>query len=228
MQLRSRRSSRHAALNAQLPIYFGSRGAGVKTAAGGTTVGRAVMLKALGMLNDKLAEAESPQTLWMIGGGAIMLHLDGRDSSGDLDVIPRKGDFRALMGFAEEVAHEMRQAGTPIPEDWINGDFTPQFMTMGIGASGFVEDSRYRWSHLSIKFARPELLLAMKCFSFRPEGNDHGDIAFLIKKIPVRNLDHLYDIIETYGDLDMIAGGEEDGDVLLESLAKKVLGGWPY
>ena len=220
--LTSRRTARARALDDRLPIYF--KGSDGKTAATGQTVGRQTVLKALSLLNAKLAQAGSTHTLWMIGGGAIMLHLDGRDSSGDLDVIPRKGDFRALMGFAEEVAQELRQAGTPIPEDWINGDFTPQFMTMGIGANDFVEDSRYHWSHLSIKFARPELLLAMKCFSFRPEGNDLGDIAFLMKKIPVRSLDHLYDIIETYGDIDMIAGGEEDGDVLLEALAKKVLG----
>ena len=220
--LTSRRTARARALDDRLPIYF--KGSDGKTAATGQPVGRQTMLKALSLLNAKLAQAGSTHTLWMIGGGAIMLHLDGRDSSGDLDVIPRKGDFRALLGFAEEVAQEMRQAGTPLPEDWINGDFTPQFMTMGIGANGFVEDSRYHWSHLNIKFARPELLLAMKCFSFRPEGSDLGDIAYLMKKIPVRSLDHLYDIIETYGDIDMIAGGEEDGDVLLEALAKKVLG----
>lgn len=221
----SRRSLRAAALDDRLPIYFGRKNGDQKMAAAGMTVGRPLMLKALGLLNEKLAQAGSTHTLWMIGGGAIMLHLDGRDSSGDLDVIPRKGDFRVLMEMAHEVAKELRTAGTPIPEDWINGDFAPQFMTMrGVKASDFVADSRYHWSNLEIRFARPELILAMKCFSFRPEGNDHGDIAFLMKKIPVRNLDHLYDIIEHYGDIDMIADGEEDGDVLLESLAKKVLG----
>lgn len=223
--MQSRRSARRAALDSRLGVYFGSKGSDVKTAASGPTVDRTLMTRALGMLNDKLAQAGSTQTLWMIGGGAIMLHLDGRDSSGDLDVIPRKGDFRALMSFAHDVAVELRKAGTPIPEDWINGDFAPQFMTMkGIKASDFVVDSRYHWSNLEIRFARPELILAMKCFSFRPAGNDQNDIAFLMRKIPVRNLDHLYDIIEHYGDIDMIADGEEDGDVLLETLAKKVLG----
>ena len=219
----SRRTARAHALDETLGVYFGAGGSNTKTAATAGPVSRQAMVTALTMLNAKLAEAGSTHTLWMIGGGCIMLHLDGRDSSWDLDVIPRKGDFRVLLEFAHEVAQELRAAGHPLPEDWINGDFAPQFLTMNVGAKDFVADPRYRWSNLEIKFARPELVLAMKCFSFRP-GNDQHDIAFLIRKIPVRSLDHLYDIIETYGDIDQIADGEEDGDVLLEALAKQVIG----
>ena len=210
--LMSKAAARHEAKNFPLGGFF-------KIAAGGEGLNRGVLLKALDMLNTKLAAAKAKICLWMIGGGAMMLHLDSRDSSGDLDVVPWKGDFPAMMRFAEEVAKEMRAGGTPIPEDWINGDFSDQLRTLRVTPADFVVDPRYHWSNMEIRFARPELMLALKAFSMRPEGHDRQDLRVLMDKIPVRDLDHFYDILEHYGDIEMLAEGD---DVFLESLFKNV------
>ena len=191
----------------------------VKVAAAGPGVTRARLVKALNLLNGKLAVAQAHMMLWMIGGGAMMLHLDARESSGDLDVIPRKGDFRALLRFAEEVAQEMAAAGEPVPEDWINGDFTPQLMTLKIKPSDFERDPRFTWSNLEIQFAKPELMLALKAFSFRPEGFDRQDLRVLMDKAGVRDLDHFYDILDHYGDTDMLADGD---DIMMEQMFREV------
>jgi hypothetical protein len=216
--LTSHRARLHAALDQNMDGYF-KLGPVDKTAGDGPGIVRTKLLKALGLLNDKLQEAGAHMAMWMIGGGNMMLHLDTRDSSGDLDVIPRKGDFKAMMGFAAEVAQEMTAGGEAIPTDWINGDFAPQLMTLRVSAKDFERDSRYHWTNMEIQFAKPELMLALKCFSMRPEGFDRADIAALMNRIPVRNLDHLYDIIEHYGDIEMLADGD---DVLLESMFKQL------
>ena len=215
--LASRSARRRAALHEAFPSYF--KHEAIKTAGMGPGIVRERLLKALDLLNGKLQEAGAHMTLWMIGGGTMMLHFDTRESSGDLDVIPRKGDFRAMLRFAEEVAQEMAKAGEPIPADWINGDFTPQLQTLRVSPRDFERDPRYHWTNMEIYFAKAELMLALKCFSMRAEGFDRQDIRDLMNKVPVRDLDHLYDIIEHYGDIDMLQDGD---DVVLESMFKQI------
>lgn len=209
----SRRAQRHLTITARLSFYFKiprNRKIGEV---------RDKLLRALNLLDDKLAEAGASMALWMIGGGCMMLHLDSRESSGDLDVVPRKGDFRALMRFATEVAQEMRAQGEPLPDDWINGDFTPQLLTLNVGPQDFESDPRFHWKAMDIRFAKPELMLALKAFSFRPEGMDRQDLMVLMDLAHVRDLDHFYDILEHYGDIDMIPDGD---DVLMERMFKEV------
>lgn len=209
----SRRAQRHLTITARLSFYFKiprNRKIGEV---------RDKLLRALNLLDDKLVEAGASMALWMIGGGCMMLHLDSRESSGDLDVVPRKGDFRALMRFATEVAQEMRAQGEPLPDDWINGDFTPQLLTLNVGPQDFESDPRFHWKAMDIRFAKPELMLALKAFSFRPEGMDRQDLMVLMDLAHVRDLDHFYDILEHYGDIDMIPDGD---DVLMERMFKEV------
>ena len=209
----SRRAQHHQVITARLSFYFRMP----KRRKIGAT--RDKLLRALNLLDDKLVEAGAAMALWMIGGGCMMLHLDSRESSGDLDVIPRKGDFRALLRFAEEVAQEMRAQGEPIPDDWINGDFAPQLMTLLVSPNDFEADPRFHWKAMDIRFAKPELMLALKAFSFRPEGMDRQDLAVLMDMAHVRDLDHFYDILEHYGDVDMIPDGD---DILMERMFKEV------
>lgn len=209
----SRRAQRHQIITARLSFYF-KLPERHKVAAT-----RDKLTRALGLLDDKLTEAGATMSLWMIGGGCMMLHLDSRESSGDLDVIPRKGDFRALMRFVEEVAQEMREQGEPIADDWMNGDFSPQLMTLNISPNDFEADPRFHWKAMDIRFAKPELMLALKAFSFRPEGMDRQDLAALMDMAHVRDLDHFYDILEHYGDINMIQDGD---DLLMENMFKEV------
>ena len=213
----SRRAQRRIDLHAHLASYFKTDV--LKIASSGPGVMRERLLEALELLNKKATAAKASFTLWLIGGGCMMLHLDARESTADLDVIPRKGETQALLRFAEEVAYEMAKAGKPLPSDWINIDFAPQLMTLHVGPGDFEADARYRWSNLAILFAKPELMLALKCFSMRPEGSDMADIKYLMNRVPVRDLDHLYDIIEHYGDIDMLQDGD---DILLESMFKRL------
>lgn len=180
-----------------------------------------LLLEALKRLDAKLGEAGMHPTLWMIGGGCMMMHFDARESSGDLDVIPAQGDFPQVLLLAEEVARELGTEGKRIPADWINGDFAPQFRTLNAGPKDFEADPRYSWTNLDIRFAKAELMLALKCFSLRSEGSDIPDLRFLMNAVPVRDLDHLYDIIEHYGDIDMLGNGDDE---IIESLFREVRG----
>lgn len=218
--LKSRMAKARHALGDRLPLYFNTS-TPLKTAGDGPGIIRALLVEALKRLNDKLKKAGATISLWMIGGGTMMLHFDARESSGDLDVIPRKGDFRAMLRFAEEVAQEMTAKGKPIPNDWINGDFTPQLMTLRVGPADFVTDPRYHWSNLEIKFAKPELMLALKAFSMREGSFDAQDLAFLMNAVPVRDFDHLYDILDHYGDTDFLADGDDEK---IEQLFREVRG----
>jgi hypothetical protein len=207
-------------LDARLPLYFKATTA-MRTAGKGPALVKTLLLEALKRLNEKLVQYKASSKLWMIGGGCMMLHFDARESSGDLDVIPRKGDFPALLQLAEQVAAEMTKEGKALPIDWLNGDFAPQLKTLNVGAQDFVSDPKYHWSNLEIQFARPELMLALKCFSFRSTGFDKSDLRFLFNAVPVRDLDHLYDILEHYGDIDMLQDGD---DAEIEAMFKEVRG----
>lgn len=218
--LKSRMAKARHALGDRLPLYFNTS-TPLKTAATGPGLIRGLLVEALKRLNAKLQKAGATMTLWMIGGGAMMLHFDARESSGDLDVVPRKGDFRAMLRFAEEVSQEMTREGKPLPVDWINGDFTPQLMTLRVGPGDFEADPRFHWSNMDIRFAKPELMFALKAFSMREGSFDVQDLKFLMNAVPIRDFDHLYDILDHYGDTDFLADGDDEK---IEKLFREVRG----
>ena len=217
----SRLAHHRQAMAREIPfLYFGFK-RGSKLAAGEQLV-RKTLLEALDRLNVKLVAAKLSVKLWMIGGGCMMLHLDTRESSGDLDVVPRKGDFPTLVRLAEEVAKEMQGDDKPIPADWLNGDFTDQLHTLKVNEADFEPDPRFHWSQMVILFAKPQLMLALKCFSLRPTGFDKADILALLKIVPLKNIDALYDLLDHYGDIEFLA---DEDMIIIESLFKQARGG---
>ena len=123
-------------LGASLAHYFPwLRQASTKTAAGGTTTSRALLVEALDRLNDKLAAAGETIKLWMIGGGVMML--------------------------------------------------------------------------------------ALKAFSLREGTRDLQDLRFLMQAVGLKSLDHLYDILERYQDIEFLQDGD---DIIIENMAREVLG----
>ena len=201
-------------------LYFGFK-RGPKTASGEQLV-RKTLMEALDRLNVKLHAAKMTVKLWMIGGGCMMLHLDTRESSGDLDVVPRKGDFPTLVRLAEEVAKDMQGDDKPIPADWLNGDFTDQLRTLHVKEADFEADPRFNWTQMQILFAKPQLMLALKCFSMRPTGFDRQDILALFKIVPLKNIDALYDLLDHYGDIEFLA---DEDMLILEAMFRQAKGG---
>jgi hypothetical protein len=191
------------------------------TAAGGVLTPRALLLEALNRLNDKLAKAGERLKLWMIGGGVMMFALDARDSTLDLDVALKAGKESVLNRLSAEVRQDMAKDGKEIPDDWINQDFSMQLGEINISAKDFKADPRFQWSNLKIEFASVELMLALKAFSLREGTRDLEDLKFLMKRVNLKSLDHLYDILERYQDIEFLQDGD---DILIENMAREVLG----
>jgi hypothetical protein len=170
-------------------LYFRLGGSKV---ADGTPISRQVMMAALERLDAKLGENGLKIKMWLIGGGAMMLHLDAREHTEDLDVVPRAGNFREVKSLAEAVAKEV----PGLHSEWINADFSEQIRSMHIGPRDFEADPRYRWANMEIQFASAPLLLALKCFSARDK--DAADLALLMARVKLPTIDALYDLLERY------------------------------
>jgi hypothetical protein len=64
-------------------------------------------------------------------------------------------------------------------------------------------------------------MLALKAFSLREGTRDLEDLKFLMKRVNLKSLDHLYDILERYQDIEFLQDGD---DILIENMAREVLG----
>jgi len=53
-------------------------------------------------------------------------------------------------------------------------------------------------SHLVVMVAYPEYILAMKSLSARIDGTDGKDIEFLIKKLKIKTVEEVFNIIDKY------------------------------
>lgn len=208
-------------LGVTMAHYFPWMRTAAKVAAGGAPTSRALLKEALDRLNDKLTKAGESIKLWMIGGGVMMFALDARESTLDLDVALKSGKESVFNRLSAEVQREMAKDGKEIPDDWINQDFSMQLGEINVSAKDFRPDPNFQWSNLKIEFACPELMLALKAFSLREGTRDLDDLRFLLKKVNLKSLDHLFDILERYQDIEFLQDGD---DILIENMAREILG----
>ena len=129
-------------------------------------------MELLDELNEKLAEHDVRGEMYVVGGAAMILEYESDRSTTDVDCVVTNGTNR-IHQAAAEIAQERPGLGA----DWLNETAST--------AHKIPEDpdkeSRpsYQGSHLTVRTASPERMLAMKLHAGRP--SDLEDIQQLVK-----------------------------------------------
>jgi hypothetical protein len=143
------------------------------------------MLNALNRLNEKLASSDETGELILFGGAVMCLVFGSRGYTRDIDaVFEPKG---RIYVYAKEIAEE-----ESLPLNWLND-----------GVKGWIDlqpetDPVMELSNLRVLAAKPEYILAMKCYAARLDSDDLNDAKFLVKHLRLVDHNQVLDIVERY------------------------------
>lgn len=134
---------------------------------------KATIVAALQALSRKLPAEAVPCELVLLGGAALVLLYDARESTRDVDAVvlqpeEQRASIRRAVGV---VAAELG-----LPEDWLNDGAKAYLQGLSLGEVVF-EDERLR-----VRTAAVEQLLAMKLSAWRDDV-DVADAALLLSKL---------------------------------------------
>ncbi len=171
---------------------------------------KSTILEALRRLGREAREAGVRLEISLYGGSAMLLAFNSRSATKDIDAIlvPREEG----EGLAARVARDL-----DLPEDWINSDVT-QFISPKKEAKRRLSEIE-RETGLIVHAPTARYLLAMKALACRrPIGAYQGDLEdlrFLIRKIGIRSVEEIQEIIDAFYPDDVIRAEDR---ALLESL----------
>lgn len=141
-------------------------------------------MKALSLLDEKLAAAGMSQIKVIIGGGGSMMICHGYDGqTRDIDAIPLGIDFETVKPFIAEVAKELN-----IDEDWFNPHF--QSFTLYLD-----EDAKDRYEKvftgkvIAAYSLGAEDILIMKFMAGRPKDMSHINFLLRRKQISLESIE---------------------------------------
>ena len=140
-------------------------------------------------LNEKLAEHDVYGEMYVVGGAAMVLTYESIRSTSDIDCVITNGSDR-IHDAAAEIAQERPGLGA----DWLN--------ETAATAHNIPEDpdeesrAAYQGSHLTVKTASPERMLAMKIHADRT--SDHEDIEQLVRFTRIESGEEAKRITEHY------------------------------
>jgi hypothetical protein len=168
-------------------------------------VQRDELLKYLSLLGKELDNVGIQGEAVIAGGAAMCLVHSARDATKDIDALYEpKSEINAL---AEKIADEYG-----LPPNWLN-DGVKGFMGGDMETVEFM-----RTGGLKISVVAPEYLLAMKLMSSRMEGQDYGDIKFLLRKLNIRTFESADAVIKRFFPLNRVL--PKTGYVLEQILAE--------
>lgn len=170
-------------------------------------IDKATFLKALGLLDGKLQEADKRITFLCVGGATMMLSLGTRQATHDIDGVLQPSDPDTTELFHELTAEVATELG--IEKLWINTQVKGIMAGQSFKLSYFEELPEYQWSNLKLLFAKPGYLLSMKCQSMRVGRRDFSDIVNLVKVLGIRSLEGLEAEINKYGNGWQFIGNDE-------------------
>jgi len=156
---------------------------------------RAKLAEAFRLMGEVLAHDKIVGEIHVYGGSAIMLQLQARESTLDVDVVVTSGHgsvMKAMMAVRQKLK---------LPSSWLNdavsifasrhekeGDFFP----FGVYPS-------YNRPFLKVMLARPEYVLAMKIEALeRGEPRDLRDVHLLASHVGARSVDELLALRDQY------------------------------
>ena len=153
---------------------------------------RDTILAAFERLSTLLGERGITGEVCVLGGAAMVLAFDARQSTRDVD---------AVFAPASVVRHLARvvQSEMDLPDDWIN-DAAKAFVS---SRHEVVEGDLPQYPHLRLLAPTPSYMLAMKCMASRiaigaEDRGDVADIAFLIRHLALRSPDEAAAIVARY------------------------------
>ncbi|MCC6273538.1 MAG: hypothetical protein IT572_08730 [Deltaproteobacteria bacterium] len=136
-------------------------------------------------LNEELAKLDTKGEIGICGGAVMCLVFQAREATKDIDGIFEP--TREIRAASRKVA-----ARFGIDEDWLN-DAAKAYFHADPPRAPVLE-----LSHLRVWAPHAEYMLAMKCISARFDGNDRGDVQFLLKYLDIRRLEQAIAVIEKY------------------------------
>lgn len=138
-------------------------------------------------LNKQLKQQEVIGDIVIFGGAYMVLALNARASTKDVDAIFKP--VTEIRSAAIAVAAELN-----LPEDWIN-DGVKGFLPAKSSEMG---TKFLNYSNLRVWTPKPEYILAMKCMASRADSHDLNDIKALIKHLGLDAADDVLNIISSY------------------------------
>jgi hypothetical protein len=144
------------------------------------------IIQAFHALNDELAREGTRGEVGVVGGAAMVLAFNARDSTRDVDAIFHpSGTVRAA---ATRVAEELK-----LPADWLN-DAAKGYMPPDTQPRSIL----LNLPHLAVWTPPPQYLLAMKAIAARFDSHDAQDLRTLIRHLGLRRVEEVLEVVERY------------------------------
>lgn len=144
------------------------------------------ILRAFRALNDELAREGIRGEVGVVGGAAMVLAFNARESTRDVDAVfdPSSKMRAAAVGVA-------RIEG--LPADWLN-DAARGYMPADTEPRSIL----LNLPNLAVWVPPPQYLLAMKAIAARFDSNDAQDLRTLIRHLGLRRVEEVLEVVERY------------------------------
>lgn len=148
------------------------------------TMTKAEISTYLAQLNDELAIEDVTGEICLYGGAVMCLVFDARPATRDVDAVFKPANTIRLAAFTVAENNDL-------PLEWLNDAvmaFTSEHEQTRILAE---------YSHLTIYYADPRYLLAMKAMAARADL-DRKDMEFLVRHLVITTAEEVFAIIEEF------------------------------
>ncbi|MCS4089170.1 hypothetical protein [Rhizobium sp. BK176] len=156
---------------------------------------RKMLEKAFNKLGEILARKKVLGEIAVYGGTAVMLQLEYRENTADVDCVVSVG-HGPVMEAAREVG---RQLG--IGTSWLNENVSV-FTSRSATDADLIPYGKYPQHgrpHLNVVLAKPDYLVAMKVEALRRAASrDISDLTMLAKKLGLKTADDIFSIHALY------------------------------
>lgn len=137
-------------------------------------------------LNDELAREGIRGEVGVVGGAAMVLAFNARESTRDVDAVfePSTKVRAAALRVAE---------ARGLPVDWLN-DAAKGYMPADTQPRSILLDL----PHLAVWVPPPQYLLAMKAIAARFDSHDAQDLRTLIRHLGLQRVAQVLELVEQY------------------------------
>lgn len=144
------------------------------------------ILSAFHALNDELAREGTKGEVGLVGGAAMVLAFNARESTRDVDAVFEPAS--KLRAAAARVA-----SAQELPADWLN-DAAKDYMPADTQPRRILLDL----PNLAVWVPPPGYLLAMKAIAARLDSQDARDLRTLIRHMGLSRAQQVLEVVENY------------------------------
>lgn len=147
----------------------------------------------LGLLNRELVRINHYTSIFVCGGAVIALMFNSERRTNDIDGIFE--DPEIIFELAHKIANYNGISG-----EWLN-DNVKDILDINFLDTNY----RIELSNLTIFYARPEYMLALKCLAcHRGRNKDFEDVKLLVEYLKIRSIAQLLSVVSNYISTDLI------------------------